>query len=271
MGRRHPRRRGHRHQQDGLEAVRQEGGSAGGRLAAAHRGLRAAARADTTVQSEQRHLQHGGRGSRGARAFRARVLAEGPSRGAAEDFAAAGVLSADTGGVQSARDGRWRLDEVADQGRAHQPAGADPRVRRPVAIAGFCVRPRTRSTRKINRKKTRAPPILVSGDARLADGRGAKEDAMIAILIASLAVSGSVLILAFAWGRIRGFPTAASMPAGVSKVAHFAGGPFAISIAIHLAIILALIIAVHKSRAREQIYVSLLAGSLRPLEETEPI
>jgi hypothetical protein len=94
---------------------------------------------------------------------------------------------------------------------------------------------------------------------------------MIAILIACLAVSGSVLILAFAWGRIRDFPTAASMPAGVSKVAHFAGGPFAISIAIHLATILALIIAVHKSRAREQIYVSLLGGSLHPLEETEPL
>jgi hypothetical protein len=94
---------------------------------------------------------------------------------------------------------------------------------------------------------------------------------MVAILIACLAVSGSVLILASTWGRIRGFPRAASMPAGVSKVAHFAGGPFAISIAIHLAIILALIIAVHKSRAREQIYVSLLAGSLHPLEETEPI
>jgi hypothetical protein len=94
---------------------------------------------------------------------------------------------------------------------------------------------------------------------------------MIAILIACLAVSGSILILAFAWGRIRGFPTAASMPAGVSKVAHFAGGPFAISIAIHLAIILALIIAVHKSRAREQIYVSLVGGSLHPLEETEPL
>ena len=94
---------------------------------------------------------------------------------------------------------------------------------------------------------------------------------MIAILIACLAVSGSILILAFAWSRIRGFPTAASMPAGLRNVAHFAGGPFAISIAIHLAIILALVVAVHESRAREHIYVSMLAGSLRPLEETEPL
>ena len=94
---------------------------------------------------------------------------------------------------------------------------------------------------------------------------------MIAILIACLAVSSSILILAFAWSRIRGFPTAASMPTGLRNVAHFAGGPFAISIAIHLAIILALVIAVHESRAREHIYVSMLAGSLRPLEETEPL
>ena len=58
---------------------------------------------------------------------------------------------------------------------------------------------------------------------------------------------------------------------GLRNVAHFAGGPFAISIAIHLAIILALVVAVHESRAREHIYVSMLAGSLRPLEETEPL
>jgi hypothetical protein len=94
---------------------------------------------------------------------------------------------------------------------------------------------------------------------------------MVAILIACLAVSGSILILAFAWSRIRGVPTAASMPAGLRNVAHFAGGPFAISIAIHLAVILALVVAVHESRAREHIYVSMLAGSLRPLEETEPL
>ena len=61
------------------------------------------------------------------------------------------------------------------------------------------------------------------------------------------------------------------MPPGFRSVAHFAGGPFAISIAIHLAIILALVVAVHESRAREHIYVSMLAGSLRPLEETEPL
>ena len=94
---------------------------------------------------------------------------------------------------------------------------------------------------------------------------------MIAILIACLAVSSSILILAFAWSRFRGFPTTAPMPSGLRKVVHFAGGPFAISIAIHLTIILALVFVVHESRAREHIYVSMLAGSLRPLEETEPL
>ncbi len=74
---------------------------------------------------------------------------------------------------------------------------------------------------------------------------------MIAILIVCLAVSGSVVILAFAWTRIRGVPIAASMPTGLRNVARFAGGPFSISIAIHLAILLVLVVAVHESRARE--------------------
>jgi len=60
-----------------------------------------------------------------------------------EDFAAAGVLPADPGGVQTAGDGGRRLDEVADQGRAHQPAGANLRLRRAMAIAGCVLRPRT--------------------------------------------------------------------------------------------------------------------------------
>ncbi len=93
-------------------------------------------------KSEQRHLQHGGRGGRRARALRARVLAKGPSRGAAEDFAVAGVLSADPGCVQSPRDSGWRLDEIPDQRRAHQPAGPDPGVRRPMAVASRGIRAR---------------------------------------------------------------------------------------------------------------------------------
>ena len=48
-----------RDQQDGLEAVREEGRRAGRRLAPAHRRLRASARTDSPVQDQQRHLQHG--------------------------------------------------------------------------------------------------------------------------------------------------------------------------------------------------------------------
>ena len=92
---------------------------------------------------------------------------------------------------------------------------------------------------------------------------------MIAILIACLAVSGSIVIVAFAWSRIRGVPVAASMPPGLRSAARFAGGPFSISLAIHLAIILALIIAVHESRARDLIIVTMEPGSIHPFDETE--
>jgi hypothetical protein len=94
---------------------------------------------------------------------------------------------------------------------------------------------------------------------------------MIAILIVCLGVSGSILIVAFALRRIRGLPLAASMPAGLRSAAHFAGGPFSISIAIHLAIIFALILAVHDSRARDLIILTWEPGSIHSLDETEPI
>jgi von Willebrand factor type A domain len=100
---------------------------------------------------------------------------------------------------------------------------------------------------------------------------GAKEDAMIAILIVCLGVSGSIVILAFAWTRVRGGPVGASMPAPIRNAARFAGGPFSISIAIHLAILLALIVAVHDSRARELIMVTWEPGSNHPLEAVEPL
>ena len=92
---------------------------------------------------------------------------------------------------------------------------------------------------------------------------------MIAILIAGLVVSGSILILGFAWSRIRGLPVAASMPPQLRNAARFAGGPFSISIAIHLAIIFALVIAVHESRARDLIIVTWEPGSIHPLNQTE--
>ncbi len=94
---------------------------------------------------------------------------------------------------------------------------------------------------------------------------------MIAILIACLVVSGSIVIVAFAWSRFRGLPTGASMPPGLRSAAHFAGGPFSISIAIHLAILFALILAVHESRARDHIIIEWEPGAVHPLEVAEPL
>jgi von Willebrand factor type A domain len=95
---------------------------------------------------------------------------------------------------------------------------------------------------------------------------------MIAIPVVCLAVSCSILIVAFAWTRIRGTPIAESMPVGLRNAARFAGGPFSFSIAIHLAIILALVIAVHESPARELLMaITIEPGSIHPPETIEPI
>jgi hypothetical protein len=94
---------------------------------------------------------------------------------------------------------------------------------------------------------------------------------MIAILIACLVVSSSILIVAVAWSRIRGVPIAASMPPGLRNAVRLAGGPFSISIAIHLAIILALIVLVHESRARELLIVTMEPGAIHPFEGAEPL
>ena len=94
---------------------------------------------------------------------------------------------------------------------------------------------------------------------------------MIAILIICLAVSCSILIVAFAWTRIRGIPIAESLPVGLRNAARFAGGPFSISIAIHLAIIFALILAVHESPARELLILKMDPGSIHPPETVEPL
>jgi hypothetical protein len=93
---------------------------------------------------------------------------------------------------------------------------------------------------------------------------------MIAILIVCLGVSGSIVILAFVWTRVRGAPIGASMPAPIRSAARFAGGPFSISIAIHLAILFALILAVHESRAREYIMMTWEPGANHPLEAIDP-
>ena len=94
---------------------------------------------------------------------------------------------------------------------------------------------------------------------------------MISILIVCLGVSCSILILAFVWTRVRGGPIGASMPAPIRNAARFAGGPFSISIAIHLAILFALILAVHESSARGLIMLTWEPGSNHPLETVDPV
>ena len=94
---------------------------------------------------------------------------------------------------------------------------------------------------------------------------------MIAILVVCLAVSSSILIVAIAWSRLRGFPAAESMPPGLRSALRLAGGPFSISIAIHLAVILALIFAVHETRARDLFILQWEPGSVRSPEQLEPI
>ena len=94
---------------------------------------------------------------------------------------------------------------------------------------------------------------------------------MFSILVVCLAISSSILIVAFAWNRIRGVPISSLMPPGFRSAARFVGGPFSFSIAIHLAIILALVIAVHETRAREMLILKLDAGSIHPPESIEPL
>jgi hypothetical protein len=61
------------------------------------------------------------------------------------------------------------------------------------------------------------------------------------------------------------------MPAPIRNAARLAGGPFSISIAIHLAILFALILAVHESRAREFVMITWEPGANHPLEANEPM
>src|ERR1700691_4886570 len=127
----------------------------------------------------------------------------------------------------------------------------------------------SKAPRQINARKSHLLRSQVQETPKFFAGLGAKEDAMIAILIVCLAVSCSILIVAFAWTRIRGIPIAASMPPGLRNAARFAGGPFSISIAIHLAIILALIVAVHDSPARDLIILRIDAGSMHSFDEAD--
>ena len=78
-----------------------------------------------------------------------------------------------------------------------------------------------------NKSQENPPPRDLSFRRRQGSGRpGAKEDAMISILIVCLAVSGSILIVAFAWNRIRGVPVSASMPPGFAARPVLPAAPF---------------------------------------------
>jgi VWA domain-containing protein len=89
---------------------------------------------------------------------------------------------------------------------------------------------------------------------------------MTSIVIFGLAVLGSILIVAFAMSRSR---AGASMRPGLRSAARFVGGPFSISIAIHLAILFTLIIAVHETRARELLIIQMAPGTDRAFRDAE--
>ncbi len=89
---------------------------------------------------------------------------------------------------------------------------------------------------------------------------------MTSILIFGLAVIGSILIVAVGLSRSR---AAAAMRPRLRNAARFVGGPFSISIAIHVAILLILIISVHESRARDHLIMVLTPGADRALEGAE--
>src|SRR5467141_1668141 len=89
---------------------------------------------------------------------------------------------------------------------------------------------------------------------------------MTSILIFGLAVIGSILIVALSMSRSR---VAASMRPGLGSAARFVGGPFSISIAIHLAILFTLICAVHESRARDNLIIQMTPGTDRAFRDAE--
>ena len=86
---------------------------------------------------------------------------------------------------------------------------------------------------------------------------------MTSIAIFALVALSSILLVAFALSRT------SSMRPQLRNAARFVGGPFSISIAIHLAILFTLIIAVHESRARDLLILNLTPGTDREMERGE--
>jgi len=91
---------------------------------------------------------------------------------------------------------------------------------------------------------------------------------MTSIVIFGLAVIGSIMIVAFV---MRGSRATASIRPQLRSAARFVGGPFSISIAIHIAILFALIIAVHESRARELLIITMSPGTDHAIEGPEEL
>jgi von Willebrand factor type A domain len=90
--------------------------------------------------------------------------------------------------------------------------------------------------------------------------------AITSILIFALIALSSILILAFAIRR-----SAASIRPQLRSAARFVGGPFSISIAIHLAFIFTLIIYVHESRARDLLIVTMQPGTDRAIDDADQL
>src|SRR4029077_948787 len=78
----------------------------------------------------------------------------------------------------------------------------------------------------------------------------------------------SIMIVAFV---MRGSRATASIRPQLRSAARFVGGPFSISIAIHIAILFALIIAVHESRARELLIITMSPGTDHAIEGPEEL
>lgn len=90
--------------------------------------------------------------------------------------------------------------------------------------------------------------------------------ALTSILIFAMLALGSILLVALALSH-----SPASMRPQLRSAARFLGGPFSISIAIHLAIFLTLLIAVHETRARDLLIVTMAPGNDRAIEEGEEL
>jgi hypothetical protein len=86
---------------------------------------------------------------------------------------------------------------------------------------------------------------------------------MTSIVIFALVALSSILLVALALSRT------SSMRPQLRNAARFIGGPFSISIAIHLAILFTLIVAVHESRARDLLIVTMTPGTDRAIEQAE--